>query len=267
MRFYTVVIAALLLVWLYSVVLLSQDEPPTLPVLVIVQTASRPNGVDFVPVLTSTLVLLGFDRVVVHSTDGRELPRLPYGVEVFQPGPIHVVVDASKDKYGDSEERILWRSRIARSMARAYRFAHQAQIPYTLILEDDVQLSSAFYKTVASIVEAPYTGWLAWTLFHAKKFDSRPSYTHGDLFEFKACAQAMLFRTDMLLDLADYVDQHHMEDPGDWLIRNFQFEHRLAMHVAIPSVVQHGGTRTSTRLKRALALQPSDQCWAEDFVR
>jgi len=215
------------------------------PLLFIVVTASRPNGTDYSAALLTHLLSAfrltdpsgghGKLKVLLYDADPPEKRRpasyfasLPSAVEVHHASAAQLAELASVndnptfDKHHDPPARIRWRAKGSFDLLRVLELAHtHASLgwPYAVLLQDDVQLSSRFFPRLREILATPplassslhppsRSTWLAWALFHAAAFDHGKRYTHGAAYDFEACDQAVLYQTNQMAGLIDYVSNH-----------------------------------------------------------
>lgn len=280
------------LIWVYSVTRVTRDAEmvqvssiPSVPLLVVVASASRPGGKDYVSVLLHSIAeqsrefpafhihLVMFDAdLSPHRRSPAWFDSLPREVEVVHASDAvmdlmaTVNLDPTKDKHHDPAPRIRWRTKGAYDLLQVLSLAHSYYAkgwPYAVILQDDVQLSSQFFPRIYEMVHSqPQVLWLAWALFHAAAFDHGRVYRHGDVYRFEACDQALLYRTADMAGLIDYVRAHWREDPSDWQLRDYQRKSNAVIRVAQPSIVQHIGAVSSLASK---SNGVASGCWAPDF--
>lgn len=256
------------------------SQRPRTGLLLVILSASRPNGVDHVTDLTRLFALSGVtDSIAVYDADPVSIRSFPWANTVIR-GPqdhINELVakaerEAGNDKYRDPVTRIKWRSKNALDFAYALEYAYNQResYPYTLMLEDDVWPAVDFESRIRELLswdEKTLGSWWAWTLFHCKSFDKRPSYRHGDPYEFQACTQAMLYHSDSLKPFVAYAKGNYREEPFDWIVRNYQYDIRSRINVVIPSLVQHIGGGAGSTLETKVKESKTDGCHAFDYTQ
>jgi len=254
--------------------------------LCIIISASRPSRQDFLSPLSAVLLPI-VGRIVVLDADkndaasgstgtGRSFPfahtilhvpdeRINAKIDVARR-------DARNDKHRDPVERIVWRSTAALHYAYALEYAYMQRDSYShvMILEDDAWPADDVGQRMQSILRQPPPGeshstWLAYALFHCANYDARPSYRHGERYEYKACTQAILYRSSLVQPLVSYIKANYREDPIDWIIRNYQYDTNGEIRVSIPSLFQHAGLGASTLLAKGKKQDVNQGCHAFDF--
>ena len=215
---------------------------PPAEFLVIVLSAERPGGVDYATSLVRQLA--GVDaRVVVW---GRE--------QMFASDPDYSTLDAdpARDKHHDPVERIRWRARASLDYASVFEYVSRQAETYVVMLEDDVTLGREWMKRVRDMAHTDVVWW-AWALFHAEEFDQGRVYGHGDVYQYEACQQAMMYRVSQLAPLAAFFRQRWRVDPNDWILRDYFRDRGSVVRVAVPSVVQHVGRVSTFGEKKAIS--------------
>lgn len=255
----------------------SPSVPLGVGLLCVILSATRPGGVDHVTPLSHLLHGV-VDKIAIFDADVVSTRTFPWADEVVRGPQDHInamvqkaMREAPNDKHHDPVSRIQWRAKNALDYAFAleYAWSQREEYPFVLVLEDDVWFTADFrdrLKEILSWDEKTRGAWFAWTLFHCKSFDKRPSYAHGDPFEFQACTQALLYHTEQLKSFVSFTKANYAEDPFDFLTRNYQYDTHLRMNVAIPSMVQHvggGGSTLADKLKEATTT--TSGCHAFDF--
>lgn len=236
--------------------------------LFLILSASRP-GADYVQNLTRLIQseTAGESWIVIYDADGKRPWLQTLGVDVIHSDATAAMpslnLEPRLDKHHDPPERIQWRSKGSWDYSRAIQFAWEAhkQWPYAIVLEDDAWLADSLLQRLNEMVDRPEKDWLAWTLLHTPAFDTRAGYQHGDFFEFKACTQAVLYQSSQLRGLAEFFNRTWMQDPSDWIVRNYQYNTHAKIKVAIPSVAQHIGHISSLAAKKEIS-----GCMAADWA-
>ena len=169
--------------------------------------------------------------------------NLPPAVTVLRPSqdPLNVSLDPKLDKLGDDPSRIAWRAKESRDMRDALIYGAESGAKFVVVLEDDVVVTSEFYKRLVHIALTAESPWLGWSLIRTGQ-DAAIRYFHGQEMRYEACTQGMLYRAGPLLDdLIASFGEWWRELPADWIIREHQRRRSAVLRAAVPSLVDHVG--------------------------
>lgn len=234
--------------FVFLVPLRSEPPPHVYPVVCVVISATRPH-IDYVTTLLRILQFEKACRIVVYDADPTPVRMWPRGIEVIRdPHPRmleRLSLDSRTDKYHDPPHRIHWRAKGALDYMHALEYAQQQPEPYALVLEDDAWPADDLAMHLEALVSWRQDSWLARVLFHDPEYDTHKHNSHGDAFEFKAVSVAMLYQRSRLDGLIRQFRREWQSEPSDFTIRNYQYEQKETMRVAVPSLAQHIGRASS----------------------
>jgi hypothetical protein len=123
--------------------------------------------------------------------------------------------------------------------------------PYVLFLEDDVKPTSNVVKKMSDYVcqmkEKNIDSWFMVDLYTPRiNWGRNPLYVENfERYDFECCTQAMLFRSDKLLDLLLY-ESTHSQFPIDDNIRDYaREESSRGIYAMTPNLFEHVGRFSS----------------------
>jgi hypothetical protein len=175
-------------------------------------------------------------------------------------------LDESRDKYHDSMSRLRWRVKEVFDYLTVlnHSFMLSRKFPNVVILEDDVDISADFPNRVHKMITHK-SEWFAWMLLNT---NAHHRVEHGQPITFDACTQGLIFKATQLEPLIDYMSQHILDGPIDFLLRDFFKSSRSAILVAQPSVVQHIGIVSTLETKNVFEPKPEIRfCKAVDWIK
>lgn len=199
---------------------------------------------------------LGNDPILVRAQEkgilvvtGRETPYPQLS------GPL-------KQNFGDSMQRIMWRSKQALDFASVMEYAVELQkdfsnpIPFYLQLEDDIIASPGFVTRILNRVheyEGSGTSWSMLSFYCPHPIADGHRLEAGQFYGFIG----QLFRMTDLPSIANYFTVNFDDRPVDWLMKDYIVERKGRILVHSPSLFQHVGHHSSLEGKVQTSNSPT----------
>ena len=164
-------------------------------------------------------------------------------------------------RWGDSKERVMWRSKQVLDVSSLMGFASDyPKYKYFLMLEDDVKVAESFPTAIRTWVDSHLTSrtdWLVASFYNPWKVTDMQLIPNYNFFG----VIGQLFRIHDLPHVTNYLLKNYDESPLDWLFVDYLTKYNKTMIAHSPSLFQHLGVVSSLANK----VQPSRAAEFDEF--